>query len=112
MPGRRGHWGHRPSRRRRPSGEPEEHALRLPSNGEVAGTVAKLAGATKFIVACSDGNERLCSIPGRFRRRFWIKENDVVLVKPWVVQSDKRGDIVWRYSIMDIGRLKEQKIIS
>ncbi|MCL4379041.1 MAG: translation initiation factor IF-1A [Candidatus Marsarchaeota archaeon] len=92
-------------------GAPIEYRLKLPEQGEVIGTVAKTAGATKFFVDCSDGKQRLCSIPGRFRRRFWVKENDVVIVKPWVVQSDIRGDIVWRYSVMDINKLREKQLV-
>ena len=42
---------------------------------------------------------------------FWIKEGDVVIVKPWVVEGDERGDIMWRYSQMDIGKLKAAKMI-
>lgn len=83
----------------------------IPRGNEVIGTVSKISGASKFLVLCTDGNERLCSIPGRFRRRFWIKINDVVLVKPWVVQSNERGDIIWRYTPMDVNRLKNRKLI-
>ncbi len=92
-------------------GAPVEYKLKLPEQGEVIGTVVKTAGATKFFVECSDGKQRLCSIPGRFRRRFWVKENDVVIVRPWVVQSDIRGDIVWRYSAMDISKLRERQLV-
>ncbi|MDE1856724.1 MAG: translation initiation factor eIF-1A [Candidatus Micrarchaeota archaeon] len=79
----------------------------MPQEGEVIGTVARISGATRFVVKCTDGKERVCTIPGRLRRAFWIKENDVVIVRPWVVQSDERGDIVWRYSMFDINKLKE-----
>ncbi|VVB77317.1 Translation initiation factor 1A [uncultured archaeon] len=48
----------------------------------------------------------LCSIPGRLRRRFWIKEGDLVIVKPWPEQGDERADIIWRYSLGDRERLK------
>lgn len=92
-------------------GAPVEAITKMPGNGELIGKVARIAGATKFFVACSDGNERLCSIPGRLRRRFWIKENDVVIVKPWVVQTNERGDIIWRYSILDINRLKDRHLL-
>jgi translation initiation factor 1A len=84
------------------------HTLALPRENEVIGVVTKVSGATNFIVFCSDKKERTCSIPGRLKRRFWIKENDIVLVKPWVVQGDQRGDIVWRYSIMDKTLLKSK----
>lgn len=90
-----------------------EYRLKMPNQaeGEILGTVVKISGATKFLVDCADGHQRLCSIPGRFRRRFWVKENDVVIVKPWVVQSDQRADIVWRYSALDISKLRERHLI-
>ncbi|MEM0149455.1 MAG: translation initiation factor eIF-1A [Candidatus Micrarchaeaceae archaeon] len=87
-------------------------ALKLPRGTEVVGKVSKIAGATRFFVKCADGKERICTIPGRLRRRFWIKINDVVIVKPWVVQSDERGDITWRYSMMDIGKLRAKGILA
>jgi translation initiation factor 1A len=87
-------------------GAPITYSTKRPGQGEVVGIVDKAAGATNFIVRCSDGNERTCTIPGRLRRRFWIKVNDVVLVKPWVVQSNERGDILWRYSRMDADVLR------
>ncbi len=92
-------------------GAPVEYRLKLPEQGQVIGLVIKLEGATRFRVKCGDGKERLCIIPGRLKRRFWIKENDVVIVKPWVVQSDERGDIVWRYSILDISKLRDRGMV-
>ena len=83
----------------------------MPNPGEVIGRVARIAGATKFLVKCTDEKERLCTIPGRLRRAFWIKEGDVVIVKPWIVQSDERGDIVWRYSQMDMNKLRDRNIL-
>ncbi len=84
----------------------EVHELRLPQKGEVIGIVSQALGASNFRVKCSDNFERICTIPGRLSRTFWIKEGDLVLVKPWVVQSNERGDIIWRYSLGDKERLK------
>jgi translation initiation factor 1A len=92
-------------------GAPVESRLKMPQDNEVVGRVMRIAGATNFFVKCVDGKERLCTIPGRLRRMFWIKTNDVVIVKPWVVQSDVRGDIVWRYSLLDISRLKDNNML-
>jgi initiation factor 1A len=36
-----------------------------------------------------------------------MKEGDVVLVKPWVVEGDKRGDIVNVYSKGEVEILKK-----
>ncbi|MEM3839138.1 MAG: translation initiation factor eIF-1A [Candidatus Micrarchaeaceae archaeon] len=84
------------------------HKLILPRDNETVGLVEKALGASNFLVMCSDGKERTCSIPGRLRRSFWVKERDIVLVKPWTVQGDKRGDIIWRYSLMDKDLLKNR----
>lgn len=82
--------------------------LTLPKDNQVIGIVIKSLGATNFDVFCSDKKVRRCSIPGRLKRRFWIKENDLVLVTPWPVQGDERGDVVWRYSIMDRDLLQKK----
>ncbi len=88
-----------------------EHALRVPRDPETAGVVVKSQGSSRFLVHCMDGKERVCIIPKKYKRRFWIKENDVVLVSPWPVQGDERGDIVMRYSISDANRLKERGLL-
>jgi translation initiation factor 1A len=51
-----------------------------------------------MLVDCADGKERLCRIPGKIKRRVWVKNEDVVLIKPWDVEPDKKGDLVWRYT--------------
>ena len=43
-------------------------------------------------------NFRTFFFSGKMKKRIWIREGDVVLVKPWEFQSDERADIVWRYT--------------
>jgi translation initiation factor 1A len=105
--GRRGFGGGAHKNRGHRQGTTEIQELKIPAQDERIGRVIKVAGTTKFLVKCNDDKERLCTIPGRLRRHFWIKENDIVIVKPWIVQSDVRGDIVWRYSVLDMNRLKD-----
>ena len=69
-----------------------------PLEGEVLGVVVKLLGFERIMVKCQDGNERLCRIRGKMKRRVWIREGDIVVVSPWDFQSDKRGDVIWRYT--------------
>jgi len=78
--------------------EEEIVRVRVPRGQEMLGTVIEMLGASRFRVDCNDGKERVCRIPGRFKRRVWVKPGNVVLLKPWDVQADERGDIVWRYS--------------
>ena len=108
----RGRGGGGRGRGRGRGGRPPEGPaeLKIPQQGEVVGVVTQSVGASNFRIRCSDNFERMCIIPGRLRRRFWIKENDLVIVRPWVVQGNERGDIVWRYSIGDRDRLKAKGI--
>ena len=78
--------------------EEELSEMVLPSPNDVLGVAVKLLGFDHVLVKCQDGNERLCRIRGKMKRRVWIREGDVVLVSPWDFQSDKRGDVIWRYT--------------
>jgi translation initiation factor 1A len=77
--------------------EEELNEMVLPTANDVLGVAVKLLGFDRVMVKCQDGHERLCRIRGKMKRRVWIREGDIVLVSPWDFQSDKRGDIFWRY---------------
>lgn len=77
--------------------EEELDKMTLPTENDVLGVAVKLLGYDRVKVKCQDGHERLCRIRGKMKRRVWIREGDIVLVSPWDFQSDKRGDIIWRY---------------
>jgi translation initiation factor 1A len=77
--------------------EEELNEMMLPTETDVLGVIVKLLGYDRVMVRCQDGHERLCRIRGKMKRRVWIREGDVVLVSPWDFQSDKRGDVIWRY---------------
>jgi translation initiation factor 1A len=77
--------------------EEELNEMVLPAANDVLGVAVKLLGFDRVLVKCQDGHERLCRIRGKMKRRVWIRQGDVVLVSPWDFQSDKRGDIFWRY---------------
>lgn len=72
--------------------------VRIPRSGQVLGEVEQLLGDRRMSVRCTDGHTRLCRIPGKIRRRIWIKEGNIVLAEPWEVQTTERGDILWRYT--------------
>ncbi len=78
--------------------EEEMKDMVLPVANDVLGISVKLLGFDRVLVRCQDGHERLCRIRGKMKRRFWVRERDVVLVSPWDFQSDKRGDVFWRYT--------------
>ena len=78
--------------------EEELSEMVLPTANDVLGVAVKLLGFDRVLIRCQDGHERLCRIRGKMKRRVWIREGDIVLVSPWDFQSDKRGDIIWRYT--------------
>jgi len=83
--------------KRKVKSEEELKNLVLPATTDVLGIAEKLLGFDRIMVKCQDGHERLCRIRGKMKRRAWIRRGDIVLVSPWDFQSDKRGDIIWRY---------------
>lgn len=72
--------------------------VRTPRGKEVLGTIEELLGASRLMVRCMDGKKRLCRIPGKFRKRINVRIGDVVLVTPWEVESDTKGDVEWIYT--------------
>lgn len=85
--------------------------VRMPQNNEVFGVVDDTLGGSRFKVICSDGKVRVCRISGKFKRSQWIIVGDIVLVKPWDVQGDERGDIVWKYRIAEAEWLRSNGYI-
>lgn len=83
--------------KRKVKSEEELKNMVLPVANDVLGIAKKMLGFERILVSCQDGKERLCRIRGKMKRRAWVRVGDIVLVSPWDFQSDKRGDIIWRY---------------
>jgi translation initiation factor 1A len=81
---------------------------RMPRGREVIGRVEQLLGAKRMMVECTDGKRRLCRVPGRAKRDVWVRENDYVLVEPWEIQGDERGDIIWKYKKHQVEHLRKK----
>lgn len=81
--------------------------VREPEGDEVLGIVLRKVGGGKYRVYCTDGNERICRIPGSKKRGIWVKRDSVVLIEPWKVQGDEKGDIINSYSQAETEWLEE-----
>ena len=62
--------------------EAEIRHAKLPRGPQLIGVVDQRIGRTRMRVRGKDGKPRLCRIPGRLKRRLWVREGDTVLVKP------------------------------
>ena len=82
--------------------------VRLPQNKEVLGTVEQRLGGSRMSVRCLDGNTRICRIPGRLKRRLWVREGDFVIVEPWEFGGDKKGDVIFKYRPNQVAFLRKK----
>ncbi len=85
-----------------------EIRVRFPSGKQVIGYVEQLVGGKRMYVECSDGKRRLCRVPGRLKRRLWVREGDYVIVEPWEIQGDEKGDIIWKYKSVQVEILRKK----
>ncbi len=89
----------------------EVSRIRLPRGKEVLGFVEQLLGGKRMYVDCADGKKRLCRVPGRARRRVWVRPDDYVLVEPWDIQGDERGDVIYKYRKYQVEFLKKKDLL-
>ena len=92
-------------------GGEETGRVRTPRGNETIGTVIEVLGASRFRVSCGDGRERLCRVPGRSKRKMYVKIGDVILVKPWDIEGDAKGDIIWRYKPAQVSWLSSRGML-
>ena len=92
---------------------PEQERIRLPRRHEreLFATVIELKGGSRMTVTCEDGKERMCRIPGRIRKRLWIKDGDYIIIKPWEVEADEKCDLEYRYTRAQTESLKNRGIL-
>jgi translation initiation factor 1A len=78
-----------------------EEVGRLPlprrNRGEVFGIASQLLGAARIRVMCEDNVSRMGRITGKMKKKMWIREGDLLVLRPWGFQEGK-ADILFRYS--------------
>ncbi|MFH1917387.1 MAG: translation initiation factor eIF-1A [Nanoarchaeota archaeon] len=71
--------------------------VKLPRGNQTLGLLEARLGGSRCRVRCLDGHTRNCRIPGRLKRRLWVRENDILLIEPWEFGGDDKGDIIFKY---------------
>ena len=84
---------------------------RLPRRGEQFGVVIEMSGGSRMRAMCQDGNTRMVRIGGKLKKRMWCRENDLILIRPWIVQGDTKSDLVYRYLPNERKTLARRKLI-
>ncbi len=69
----------------------------LPKGRQCLGIVEIRLGYGKSRVHCTDGKTRLCKVPGHLKRGLWVRPGDIVLIEPWEIEGDRKGNIILNY---------------
>src|SRR3990167_6308752 len=84
--------------------------VKLPHGEETIGILESRLGGNKMMVRCLDGKNRNCRIPGRLKRKLWLRPGDVVIVEPWELDYEK-GDVIFKYRPNQIEWLKKNNYL-
>lgn len=82
--------------------------VRLPRENQLLGIVDQRLGASRMRVKCLDGKTRVCRIPGRLKRKLWVREGDLLLIEKWKFEADLKGDVVFKYKPSQVDWLKRK----
>ncbi|MDD4250973.1 MAG: translation initiation factor eIF-1A [Candidatus ainarchaeum sp.] len=83
--------------------------VRLPRRDDLEqfAIITQLMGTDQVKAMCEDEKERQFRIPGKLKKRVWLRENDFIIVKLWDFQPTK-GDVIWRYLGNQVSWLKRK----
>jgi translation initiation factor 1A len=88
--------------------QPEVTRVKLPRGLECFGLVEQRLGGSRMRIKCLDGHPRICRIPGALKRSLWVREGNIVIVKPWEFKGDERGDIIFKYKPNQVDFLRKK----
>ncbi|MDP7323503.1 MAG: translation initiation factor eIF-1A [Candidatus Woesearchaeota archaeon] len=83
----------------------------MPRGNQSIGILDQRLGASRSRVRCLDGKTRICRIPGKLKRRLWVRAGDIVLVQPWELGGDGKGDIIIKYRPAQVDFLKRKGML-
>lgn len=106
----------KPARKKKPAGKPNEtpteYRLKLPKKdeNEMFAQVTQLCGSNQIKAMCDDSVERSCRIPGKLRKRVWLRTEDIIIVRLWDIEPAK-ADVTWRYLKPQVAQLQRKGLL-
>jgi translation initiation factor 1A len=101
--------------KRKQQGPPTEELVRVRTprraDGEMYGIIIQMLGFDRVRVRCEDGEIRIGRIPGRMKKRVWMRVGDTVVIVPWDFQSDQKCDVVYRYRGNELDWLQKKGLL-
>lgn len=89
----------------------EIRRVKLPRGNQTLGILEQRLGGSRMRVRCMDGKNRICRIPGRLKRSLWVREGDILLIEPWELGGDAKGDVIFKYKPIQANFLKNRGYI-
>ena len=93
-------------RKHQDQGEQKVIRVRLPKGEEMLGIIERRLGGNKMMVNCLDGKSRVCRVPGRLKRKLWLRPDNIVIIQPWELDKDK-GDVLFKYTLNQVAWLRK-----
>ena len=84
--------------------------VRLPRGKELIGVILLRLGGNRMDIKTTDGKTRNCRVPGKYRRRLWLRPRDFVIIVPWEY-DDSKGDIIFKYHSSAVNQLKKKGML-
>src|SRR3989344_4417528 len=81
--------------------------VKVPRGKQTLGILEQRLGGSRMRVRCMDGKIRICRVPGRLKRKLWVREGDVLLIEPWQLNQDDKGDVIYKYKSNQVSWLKK-----
>ncbi len=88
----------------------EQIRIRQPRNKEKIGIIVQRLGGNRMEIKSTDGKTRNCRVPGRYKRKFWLRPGDLVIITPWEF-DDTKGDVIYQYSKAAANQLKKRRLV-
>lgn len=104
MPKNKGKGG-KNRRRGKNENDVNKRELVFKEDGQEYAQVLKMLGNGRLQAYCFDGENRLCHIRGKLRRRVWINTGDIILVGLRDYQ-DNKADVILKYKADEARNLK------
>ncbi|MFH2021348.1 MAG: translation initiation factor eIF-1A [archaeon] len=89
----------------------ELRRIKMPRGREVIGVLDQRVGGSRSLVRCMDAKTRNCRIPGRLKRSLWVRPGDIVLVEPWELSQEDKGDIIFKYTKAQMSVLRKRGML-
>lgn len=82
--------------------------LLLKIDGSLYGKVLTILGQCRFNVLCfDDGRERQCILKSSIKKKVKIEIDDIVLIGTRDFDNDSKGDIIYKYTSIEVESLKK-----